>query len=255
MSQFVTHEPCPQCGSSDNLGVWDDGHKWCFGCGYYIKGNGLEAVKEFAVKEANKNKELKSNYVSLPSDFTYNLPSIALTWLRKYGITDKEIRDNKIGWSETYGQLIYPCFDLYGNLLLYQGRAFNERLCPGARFHTEGQTEKVYHILQNNTNYPFDDVPFLNHVVVVEDMVSCIKVARHMPCLVLFGSIISAERLINLGKRFRRLSIWLDKDKAIYAVKRAQVAMPMFDDVFVIISERDPKEYNDEQLRKYLGKS
>ena len=28
---FVGHEPCPDCGSKDNLGVWAD-HSYCFGC-------------------------------------------------------------------------------------------------------------------------------------------------------------------------------------------------------------------------------
>lgn len=34
---FVGHEPCPECGSSNNLGRWDDGHAHCFtdGCDYY----------------------------------------------------------------------------------------------------------------------------------------------------------------------------------------------------------------------------
>ena len=33
-SRFLHHTNCPACGSKDNLGVYDDGHKWCFGCGY-----------------------------------------------------------------------------------------------------------------------------------------------------------------------------------------------------------------------------
>ena len=33
-SKFVRKEPCPSCGSRDNLGRYDDGHAWCFGCGY-----------------------------------------------------------------------------------------------------------------------------------------------------------------------------------------------------------------------------
>ena len=33
-SDFVGHEPCPSCGSKDNLGRYNDGHGFCFGCGY-----------------------------------------------------------------------------------------------------------------------------------------------------------------------------------------------------------------------------
>ena len=34
-SQFTNHEPCPSCGSKDNLARYDDGHGYCFGCGYH----------------------------------------------------------------------------------------------------------------------------------------------------------------------------------------------------------------------------
>jgi len=34
-STFVNHEPCPDCGSKDNLARYSDGHGYCFGCGRY----------------------------------------------------------------------------------------------------------------------------------------------------------------------------------------------------------------------------
>ncbi len=34
-SLFLKHEPCPKCGSRDNLARFDDGHGYCFGCQYY----------------------------------------------------------------------------------------------------------------------------------------------------------------------------------------------------------------------------
>ena len=39
-STLVKHEPCPDCGSCDNLGRFDDGHGYCFGCGRYEHGEG-----------------------------------------------------------------------------------------------------------------------------------------------------------------------------------------------------------------------
>lgn len=38
-SEFVRHEPCPECGSRNNLGRYTDGHGHCYGCGYYEKGD------------------------------------------------------------------------------------------------------------------------------------------------------------------------------------------------------------------------
>lgn len=39
-STLLRHEPCPSCGSRDNLGRYSDGHGFCFGCGYHEKGTG-----------------------------------------------------------------------------------------------------------------------------------------------------------------------------------------------------------------------
>ena len=30
-----THQPCDQCGSSDALAIYDDGHTYCFSCNSY----------------------------------------------------------------------------------------------------------------------------------------------------------------------------------------------------------------------------
>jgi len=44
-TKFLHHSPCENCGSRDNLGVWED-HTYCFGCQQYKKLNGeLPEVK------------------------------------------------------------------------------------------------------------------------------------------------------------------------------------------------------------------
>jgi len=36
---FKKHEPCPECGSRDNVGVWANGSEHCFspGCTYHMR--------------------------------------------------------------------------------------------------------------------------------------------------------------------------------------------------------------------------
>lgn len=43
-SSFIRKEPCPACGSRDNLARYSDGHAFCFtqGCGHYEPGDGSE---------------------------------------------------------------------------------------------------------------------------------------------------------------------------------------------------------------------
>lgn len=45
MSEWVGKEPCPKCDSTDNLGRHQDGHGFCFGCGYYEHGDGTPTQK------------------------------------------------------------------------------------------------------------------------------------------------------------------------------------------------------------------
>lgn len=49
-SEFVGKEPCPECGSKDNLGRYSDGHGFCFGCEYYEPAEGEEGHTAKAAK-------------------------------------------------------------------------------------------------------------------------------------------------------------------------------------------------------------
>ena len=42
-SEFIKHEPCPDCGSSDALAVYTDGHTFCFSCQTRTAGHGKES--------------------------------------------------------------------------------------------------------------------------------------------------------------------------------------------------------------------
>ena len=39
-SEFIKHEPCPDCGSSDALATYTDGHTYCFSCQKHTAGDG-----------------------------------------------------------------------------------------------------------------------------------------------------------------------------------------------------------------------
>lgn len=61
MANFVRHEPCPNCGSTDNLAIYDDGSYHCFSdCGYtkpsqeYIEANAKAAKTSRTSKAKTK---------------------------------------------------------------------------------------------------------------------------------------------------------------------------------------------------------
>lgn len=47
-SRKIASEPCPECGSRDNLARYDDGHAFCFtpGCGHYEPGDGQDTPRQ-----------------------------------------------------------------------------------------------------------------------------------------------------------------------------------------------------------------
>ncbi len=61
MGEFLRHESCPACGSSDNLARYDDGSAFCFGCEYVEKENKSMRKGEKMQEKNNKSesKELK----------------------------------------------------------------------------------------------------------------------------------------------------------------------------------------------------
>ena len=64
---FVRHDPCPSCGSRNNLGRYSDGHGHCYGCGYREAGNGrvLEKTSNGApIRQAKL--EMNGTYEAIP---------------------------------------------------------------------------------------------------------------------------------------------------------------------------------------------
>lgn len=57
-----THQPCPSCGSSDALSIYDD-HTYCFSCGITERANDSFAAEEGAAEQGDgyrhKNKKIK----------------------------------------------------------------------------------------------------------------------------------------------------------------------------------------------------
>jgi len=63
-SEFVRHEPCPSCGSSDALGRYSDGHGHCFSCGHYEHGDG-ETVPFHKPQRTNVAMEFTGDIIPL----------------------------------------------------------------------------------------------------------------------------------------------------------------------------------------------
>jgi len=228
LSHFISNERCPKCASQgndksgNNLAVYSDQHKYCFACGYYVKGDIVEEYRTRHIKPVHNTKFFRPSNV---------MSSKALIYLKKYGLTDQEINDNYF-WDD-YGYLVFNG-DKYQN-----ARNFNEQ---GAKYISRGVIRGNEKIFTKTKNV----------IIVVEDAVSAIKISRVCSSVPIHNSVIPLELILRLSKQFSHLGVWLDPDKQKETLTEANKASLYFDKVNVIWSNADPKEYSTEEIKKKI---
>ncbi len=231
MAEFVEHQPCPKCGSKDNLGIYSDGSWWCFGCHYFKRG--LTSLRKYEPKEPKP--------LNFPSDASNYIPHIGLSWIKQYGILDKELVDHHVQWSETRQMLLFPYYgETKQNLLAWQGRNFG---ASGPKWFGRGNLVDLVHLIG----------PPGNRIVICEDVVSAIKLGRFVTSCPIFGSNPGLKLLVRLSDRFSELVIWLDMDKHREALKTHSKASQLgFNNIKVISTEKDPKALTEGEIKSIL---
>jgi Zn ribbon nucleic-acid-binding protein len=238
MSRFIQHEPCPKCGSRDNVGVWEDGHKYCFGCGYYYNGN--RSLQD----RVKSMKKTEVSQVSLPPDCDTYIPATPSEWLSSFGITKQEIIDNRILWSEHRNYLCFPYFGEDNQLVAYQARYFGKSK-DHPKWITYGKINEYIKIF-NLTDAREKGI------LLVEDIISAIKIGRQYPVSPLFGSFVDWGALARYWRYTGKIILWLDSDKYKDARKFEARASLLGFDARVIFTEKDPKCYSDTDINKYI---
>lgn len=242
MARFVKHKPCPDCGSRDNRGVWDDGSEWCFGCHSYTPPQGNKMVEQFVNRKVEKKRG--NNVVTLPEDALPYIPDSVKSWLDKYQLTKAQIDSLNLLYSYERSLLIFP---VYANneLLMWQGRYFGEK--PKHPKYVTYGAKDVIHIIECGKRD--------GSVCVVEDIVSAIKLSTVIDAVPLLGSHLSSKLATRLARSYETLTIWLDYDKAVESVKFRQEFAPLFKDVTSIVTKLDPKEYSHDDIAKLIQQS
>jgi len=242
-SHLLYKTRCPACAaqgkdkSGDNLGVYSDGHTYCYSC----------SASSNASIQGKLNKTTKEIKIipDLPNDIDLWLAPEAMDWLHQYF---PDVRDFPLCyWSEGERKLIFPIMDASRkNLLAWQYRyfGFNEKHPKWVGY---GINENLIHIISPAAVSP------LGSVVLVEDLISATKVGSITPTLCLFGSNISLKRLATLKTLgYTEIVIWLDWDKKEYAIEAAQHAQSIGLQARVIHTQLDPKEYNLGEIKELL---
>ncbi len=240
MSHVIGKERCPECAKTgkdtrgNNLAIYSDGHRYCFSCGYYQHGD----IKYIIHEKLERVDNTPSNLPTLPEDVVMCTYGPGYEWLRKYEITTHEIMQNKILWSESKQWLIFPYYEGY-TVSGFQARNFNKD--KPYKYFTAGNIKDLLWIFGKN-----------EPLVLVEDLVSAIKVGRHTSCMPILGSVINLKLLMRLTKITSSLVIWLDPDKQKEMIKFSSLATMLGFKVKTIFSDKDPKDYDNARIKCYL---
>lgn len=100
-SSFIRKEPCPACGSRDNLGRYSDGHGHCFGCDYYEPGDGSDP-------QPSRKKKMSRDLISGGEYRALSKRGITEETCRKFGYQIGHFKDQLVH--------IAPYHDDEGNL-------------------------------------------------------------------------------------------------------------------------------------------
>lgn len=181
----------------------------------------------------------------MPEDSDTNYPAVALDWIAQYELTKTDLLNHNTLWSENLQRLIFPVFGDEG-LLAYQGRYFGspapEGVRPYPKWHGRGDLKNTFNILGRSSS----------QLVLVEDIISAIKLSKITMAMPLYGSHIGVERfkrLYSLYKDQVEVCIYLDFDKAKEAINETKRGRLCGFKTRTIIHKLDPKEVPLEELK------
>lgn len=219
MAKFLKHEPCEKCKSKDNKAVYSDGSSWCFGCHAYTP----PKHREVSIPKTTR---------SPPDDLMKQLPFLYSQWLDKYNLTPKEKTYFK--WSPSLRRMVTTLMNKDIGIF-WEGRSLTKT--PK----TLSFGEKPYVIFLNGDIFSQISTTSL---IIVEDIVSALKVSRTVPTFPLFGSHLSDKNKFKLAKNFKEIYIWLDYDKYKEAMDLAKDLTLLGVKAQVICTKEDPKKYD-----------
>ena len=236
MSHYVSSTRCPRCAknggdkSGNNLAVYSDGHEWCYACGYLKPAAELDKFLE-----SQRPKKENTKWFTRSPHFNQQ----GISWLKSYGLTNDEI-DTNYFWDET------------GYCVFNGGQYENARNFSGAgpKYITKGNV-KGNEMLFVNVDTS-DSELLLSSIVIVEDAISAIKIARVCSAMPIHNAVIPLEAILRLSRQYKNLFIWLDNDKSKEMLGEAEKAKPYFDKVKVVYSDKDPKCYTNQEIKEKL---
>lgn len=252
-ARFLKHEPCPVCGSKDNLARYEGGSAFCFGCGAYEPGESgfVKSLSELSRQSQSGERRPESDgsnslLRSCPDDTeSGGYPEVVLEWVGKYGLAVPDLIRHHVGWSKSREQLIFRFYGEDKDLVLWQARNFRAGTTHDNRFFTGGTPADVIAAYYSRTS--------TNTACIVEDCISGICVSHAgidgIPC---FSAAMPLKKLSRIRQLYKNIFVWLDHDKFPEAQKMARQLGMLGVHSRAIFTLDDPKDHALDQIKKAL---
>ena len=217
---------------------------YCFRCGNVgFEGFGYRNLAELErIKQLNDTVEVHTR--ELPEDFTLHIPDVHTTWLSSAGISAVRAQRLGIGWSDKLQRVVLPIYDGFGKILYWQARAVREGHKPKYSNPAVSKSDLLYWQSPNESK---------DLVVVTEDILSAIRIGKHVCAASILGTKTSDSQASQLSA-FKEVVYWLDPDDAGYEGARVGCRkLGLVTRTREIRSEADPKNLSDGRIRELLG--
>lgn len=247
------------CANDKSLMVHNEARgfrAYCFRCGPA----GFVPHGDFSIEQLKRRREemawSQSKTIALPHDFSTDIPASEAVWLYKSGVSSNVAKHYGFGYSPSLRRVILPVYKA-GKLVGYTARS---TIGEKPKYLERADASAVF------TSDPRIALPSAQHCdayskydcVLTEDILSAVRVGRNVQhCCAAMGTSLDARQLATVtqqGVRNAPIALWLDPDKAGQkAVARIRRTLQLLGrEVRVIRSDKDPKYYSNDEIRRYL---
>lgn len=236
----------PGCGKDNSQLVSHDekGYRaWCFRCRIpKFEGHGLRSIE--LIERHKKERAIRREaLVELPADYTLEVPARAAIWYYKYGISAELAASYGIGYTPDLDRVVLPVYE-GDELTAMQMRAVDPWRKPK---YLNPAGPKVSGAI-------FESAPATGVTVVVEDILSAIKIGKVHHATSILGTNMTDARALKIASHNHTALIWLDGDKAgVKGTIPAERQLAMLGvNVRRIRTTDDPKTYSLEAIRSII---
>jgi len=176
----------------------------------------------------------------------------------KFEITHQ---DFNISYSPNSNRYMIPLYSKEGTLWGWGARSYEKNISTKFLLYVEQEGSKLYYPPLGATKWQEADT-----VILVEDVISAMKVSMHIPSISILGTNLSKKQQEELVKNFQHIIIWLDQDTWQAPINAGRNWFPkpikmkrdlsiQVQQVHCVFSIKDPKDLTHQEIKGILAEN